>query len=149
MRFDQQIEVNADVDEVWELLWDIPRLTGCVPGCEGAEEVVPGKEYRVVVTERVGPFKARFEMKVDVIEMKHRQSVHLRVEGDDKKLKASNRTDLVVKLEKGSQGGTIMQIGADIMVMGKIANLGQPIIKRKAQDVLTKFAQGLARELQS
>ena len=57
--------------------------------------------------------------------------------------------DLEVKLQEGPQGGTIMQIGADIMVMGKIANLGQPIIKRKAQDVLTKFAQGLARELQS
>ena len=68
MRFDQRIEVNRTVAEVWEFLWDIERLARCLPSCKEVREVEAQQRYAVVMEERVGPFKARFEMTVTVAE---------------------------------------------------------------------------------
>ena len=68
MRFDQRIEVQRTVTEVWGFLWDIERLARCLPSCKEVREVEPQQRYAVVIEERVGPFKARFEMDVSVVE---------------------------------------------------------------------------------
>ena len=147
MRFEQRIEVPADSAGVWEFLWDVERLARCLPGCQEAREVEPGKRYSVVTEERVGPFRARFEMDVRVVERVAGRLVRLRAEGRDRKLAASTRVELEVTLEERSGGGTALSTTADIVVMGKIAGLGQSVIKRKAQDVVTRFAQAMAAEL--
>ena len=147
MRFEQRIEVPADAAGVWEFLWDVERLARCLPGCQEAREVEPGERYSVVMEERVGPFRARFEMDVRVVERVAGRLVRLRAEGRDRKLAASTRVELEVTLEEGSGGGTALSTTADIVVMGKIAGLGQSVIKRKAQDVVTRFAQAMAAEL--
>ena len=147
MRFEQRIEVPADSAGVWAFLWDVERLARCLPGCQEAREVEPGERYTVVTEERVGPFRARFEMDVRVVERVAGRLVRLRAEGRDRKLAASTRVELEVTLEEGAEGGTALSTTADIVVMGKIAGLGQSVIKRKAQDVVTRFAQAMASEL--
>ena len=147
MRFEQRIEVPADAASVWAFLWDVERLARCLPGCQEAREVEPGERYSVVTEERVGPFRARFEMDVRVVERVAGRLVRLRAEGRDRKLAASTRVELEVALEEGAGGGTALSTTADIVVMGKIAGLGQSVIKRKAQDVVTRFAQAMASEL--
>ena len=34
MRFEVQVTVHVPRQSVWDFLWDVPRLTACVPGCE-------------------------------------------------------------------------------------------------------------------
>ena len=147
MRFEQRIEVPADSAGVWAFLWDVERLARCLPGCQEAREVEPGERYTVVTEERVGPFRARFEMDVRVVERVAGRLVRLRAEGRDRKLAATTRVELEVTLEERAEGGTALRTTADIVVMGKIAGLGQSVIKRKAQDVVTRFAQAMASEL--
>ena len=149
MRFEQRIEVKVDVSKVWEFLWDVERLARCLPGCQEAREIEPHQKYEVVVEERIGPFKARFEMDVSVVEMDKERRVRLLAVGKDKKLGASTRTELDVQLEALPSGGTALEIVAEIQVVGRIASLGQVPIKRKAQDVIQRFAKAIQAELET
>ena len=103
MRFEQRIEVPADSAGVWAFLWDVERLARCLPGCQEAREVEPGERYTVVTEERVGPFRARFEMDVRVVERVAGRLVRLRAEGRDRKLAASTRVELEVTLEERAE----------------------------------------------
>ena len=147
MRFEQRIEVQANPDKAWAFLWEVDRLAGCLPGCKEIRELEPRKKYAVVVEQRVGQFKARFNMTVDVDEMEEGRSVRLTSKGEDKVLGASTRGELEVKLEPMPSGGTILMVGADIQIIGKIAVFGQAIIKRKAKQIMDGFGQALAAEL--
>ena len=149
MRFEQRIEVQADVATVWDFLWEVERLAKCLPGCQEVQVVEPEQRYQAVVEERIGPFRGRFEVDVNVQERETERLVRLTATGKDKKLSASTRGNLEVKLEGLNSGGTGLAITAEIQVMGKIASLGQPIIKRKAQETVDLFAQALAVELKS
>ena len=149
MHFEQRIEVQADIAKVWGFLWEVERLARCLPGCQEVREIEPQQKYEVVVEQRIGPFKARFEMDVNVEEREIERKVRLLAIGKDKKLGASTRAELEVQMEGMDSGGTALQITADIQVIGKIASLGQVAIKRKAQDIVERFAKAIAVELES
>ena len=52
----KQVTVHVPRQSVWDFLWDVPRLTACVPGCEAVEEIEPNTRYQAVVRDKVGPF---------------------------------------------------------------------------------------------
>ena len=148
MRFEERVEVPTGKADVWRFLWDVERVAKCMPGCQEVREVSP-ERYEVVIEERMGPFKIRFDMEVEVLERREEELVRLGVQGSDRKLGTSSRGELEVHLEGLDSGSTALDIAADIQVTGKVASLGQAAIKRKAQDVVQKFAEALAAELQA
>lgn len=149
MRFEQRIRVKATPAQTWALLWDVERLAKCLPGCEEARELEPGQRYEAVVVERVGPFKSQFVMELSVAEAQVERLVRLQAKGKDQKLGASIVGELEVRLQGSDAGGTVLDILADIQIRGKIAGLGQVVIKRKAQDIIGRFGDAIAADLDS
>jgi len=149
MHFEQIVEVDTDTKSVWKFLWEVERLARCLPGCQEVEEIEPQKKYTVVVEERIGPFKARFEMDVEVLDLDLESRVRIQAVGKDRKLGASTRAELDVQLHELGPAKTALNVTADIQVVGKIASLGQVAIKRKAQDIVARFANAIATELAS
>ena len=88
MHFEQIVEVDTDTKSVWKFLWEVERLARCLPGCQEVEEIEPQKKYTVVVEERIGPFKARFEMDVEVLDLDLESRVRIQAVGKDRKLGA-------------------------------------------------------------
>ena len=147
MRFEERIEVKAPAGDVWGLLWDIERLARCLPGCEAINELEPRRKYAAVVVERIGPFQARFGLELSVTKVDPERFVQLEVTGKDRKLAASMRGVMEAHLERTGDEGTVLDIIADVQVTGKIAGLGQVVIKRKSRDVIGRFAQAITAEL--
>ncbi len=147
MRFEERIEVKAPARDVWGLLWDIERLARCLPGCKAINELEPRRKYDAVVEERVGPFRAQFGLELSVTNVEPERLVQVHVQGKDKKLAASMRGDLEARLQEAGDAGTALDITADIQVTGKIAGLGQVVIKRKSREVIGRFAQAITAEL--
>ena len=147
MRFEERIEVKAPAEDVWGLLWDIERLARCLPGCEAINELEPRRKYAAVVVERIGPFQARFGLELSVTKVDPERFVQLEVTGKDRKLAASMRGVMEARLERREDEGTALDIIADVQVTGKIAGLGQVVIKRKSRDVIGQFAQAITAEL--
>ncbi len=148
MRFEERIRTGATRAQAWDFLWQTERLAACLPGCAGVQIVEPGRSYRVVFADRVGPYKVRFDMAIEVEERREGEYVRLHGTGQDKALGASQQMTLAVTLEPRGDD-TDLVVVADVEVLGKIATLGQFVIKRKAKDVVTKFAQNIQEELRT
>ncbi len=146
MRFEERIRTGASADQAWDFLWQTQRLAACLPGCAGVQETEPGRAYTVQFEDRVGPYKVHFDMAIQVEEVRDHEYVRLRGTGQDRSLGASQQMTLAVTLEP-HDGDTDLVVVADVEVLGKIATLGQFVIKRKAKDVVGKFAQNIQDEL--
>ena len=149
MRFEEQIRVPVGVPQAWDFLWQIKRVAACLPGCREVEEIEPGKAYKAQFADAIGPYKASFDLDITVEETRPQEMIQLTASGQDKKLGASQQVTMTVRLRPAGEAATILDVTADVVILGKIATLGQFAIKRKAKDTVQKFARNIAAELQS
>ena len=45
MKFQGNLSIARPVEKVWEFLWDIEKLTSCIPGCEGVKTIKDREKY--------------------------------------------------------------------------------------------------------
>src|SRR5574342_1343396 len=83
MQIKDSFVINAPQDKVWKLLFDIPKLSQCIPGIESVE-VVDDKTYRGKFVVRVGPIKSEFSGKVTLTQVDAPNRIAGTVEGEDK-----------------------------------------------------------------
>ena len=72
--------------------------------------------------------------------------IRLQASGQDKRLGATQQLTLEVALRGVAPRVTVLDVTADVQILGKIAALGQFAIKRKAKDVVQQFAHNVAAE---
>jgi carbon monoxide dehydrogenase subunit G len=70
----------------------------------------------------------------------------MRAEATDRRVAGGIRARLSLALTP-ADGGTRLQIETDLAVLGKIGEFGQPVIKKKADALLTEFAANLRTAL--
>lgn len=147
MHFSEQLEVPARLADAWAFIWDAPRLAGCLPGCVGVEVIEAGNSYRARFEDHVGPYKVHFDLDIQVKETEPLKRVRIQASGRDARLGITQRVDLTVTLDEAGAAGTALAVEADIEVLGKVATLGQFVVKRKAQEVVKQFAHNIEVEL--
>ncbi len=138
--------VNAPQEKVWDFLFDIPRLSQCVPGLESIE-VVDDKTYRGKVVVRVGPIKSEFSGTVTLREAAAPHYIAGTVEGDDRaggsSVKAAFRGTLS-PVESGTQAA--FEVEANLR--GRLAQFGGPVIAATARKLTAQFAGNLRAQLE-
>lgn len=148
MRFERDIEINSPKEKVWRFLWDVDRFIACVPGCKEAGTVEPGKSYTATMTEKVGPFRVEFPMKIDVLESRELEYIKAQATGSDSKIGSRMKVELEVNLA-GDGDRTKLLLAANVDILGKLATLGHSMIKRKADAVMDEFARNLKQKLEA
>lgn len=148
MRFERDIEINSPKEKVWRFLWDVDRFIACVPGCKEAGIVDPGKSYTATMTEKVGPFRVEFPMKIDVLESRELEYIKAQATGSDSKIGSRMKVELEVSLA-GDGDRTKLRLAANVDILGKLATLGHSMIKRKADQVMDEFARNLKQKLEA
>jgi len=148
VRFTKDIEVSRTPERVWGFLWDVERVAKCLPGCEDARTVIPRQRYAAVVAERVGPFKVRFPLEIEVLEFDEGRRLKAQAAGRDSAIGSSLRTTIELELEPRGQG-SVIHIVFDAAVLGRLGTLGQGMIERKADQIMEGFAVALRQALES
>jgi carbon monoxide dehydrogenase subunit G len=146
LRFEEQVEVGAARARVWNLIWDVPRVAACVPGCTDAVEVEPGRRYTALIEQRMGPFRSRFNMNMRTVEVEEPVRVVIAAQGDDRSTASYVTIELTLELHD-SEASTALAVTADVTILGKLGGLGQGMIRRKASEVVGEFAQSLGKAL--
>jgi carbon monoxide dehydrogenase subunit G len=149
VRFEEQVQVPVSVAEAWDFLWQTQRVAACLPGCTDVQEIIPHERYRAQIVDSIGPYKAHFDLDVTVQEARPPELIRLQASGQDKRLGASQQVTMEVALRGVAPAMTVLDVTADVQVLGKIAALGQFAIKRKGKGVVQQFARNVAAELQS
>ena len=58
------IELTAPPGAVWQRLWDIHALAGCIPGCGDVEAIEEHRRYRATIRDQVGPFRIAIPLEI-------------------------------------------------------------------------------------
>ena len=135
------------MDKAWALLLDIPQVAPCIPGVQDVES--DGEDqFKAVMQVRVGPVRLNFSGTINILEQdREKGEAHFRVEAADRKVGGSIRADMTMQLNELSADESELVIVTDTVFMGKIGELGQPIIRRKAKSTLEDFAKNLAKQV--
>src|SRR5215831_7012975 len=147
MRFATQVVVHVPRQSVWDFLWDVPRLTACVPGCEAVQVIAPNTRYQAVVRDKVGPFTLRVPLAVEVLEATAPAQLRARAQGRDAAVQTQVKVELTLVLVETSAQMTTLQMSADVTVLGKLGTLGHGVIVRRGEAIVTQFASALQAAL--
>ena len=140
MKLEHRVAVDAPRAKVWAVLMDLPVAARCVPG---TREVAPdGEGVRGTLDVRVGPVKLALGGTV-AIESRNEAAgtARLRADAEDRRLGGSVRA--LVDLALSGDAPTELRITTDVAILGRIGELGQPLIARQADKVLAGFAECL------
>jgi uncharacterized protein len=139
MKLEHSFAVNAPADRVWDFLMDIPAMAGCIPGASDVAQV-SDDTYDATVTARIGPISARFGCRISVTNLDptaHTGTVD--VSGRDSKLGGSVKAHMQMSMTE-TDGSTSVHIVSDVDVMGRIGQYGHGMLTKRADAMLTEFA---------
>lgn len=148
MRFENSCIIPTDPGTAWDLIMDIPKAAACVPGLQEISSQGEGR-YSASLQARVGPMGMNFTGTVAVLEAdEDRREARVQVEAADRRVGGSIRADMSVALKEASDSQTQLSIVTETAFMGKLGELGQPLMHRKARSTVEEFAKNLARMIE-
>ncbi len=146
MKFTHTAKIDAPIEEVWSWLMDVPRIARCVPGVDSVEPL-ENDRFRGTIKVSVGPIRLALHGDVWITEsdVEGRRAV-MRAEAADRQAGGSVKATLTMTLV-AADGGTDMVMETDAQVLGRIGDFGQPIIRKKADQVVGQFAKNLQQAI--
>ncbi|WP_162465259.1 SRPBCC family protein [Mycolicibacterium sp. CBMA 329] len=148
MQLKNEFEIDADVDQAWALLTDLPRIMPCMPGA--ALDGVDGDNYLGNVKIKVGPIgahfrgSARFTQKDDAT-----HSAVIAAAGKDPKGQAAANAEIYARLEPVSATRTRVLIDTNLDISGRMAQFGRGAIADVSNRLIGQFVANLSAQLGS
>ncbi|HEV2250573.1 MAG TPA: SRPBCC domain-containing protein [Candidatus Limnocylindria bacterium] len=140
MKLDHRVTIDAPRAAVWAVLMDLPVAAGCVPG---ARDLVPsGDGVRGTLDVRVGPVRLALSGTV-AIESRDGAAGTARLRADAADQRIGGAVRAFVDLAVSGDSPTELRVSSDVAILGRIGELGQPLIARQADKVLAGFADCL------
>ena len=150
MNLTQTCTIPVSREKLWDFLMDVPAVSRCLPGVE-AVEPLGGGTYQGTVKVQVGPIRLTLQGKITIEEQD--RSVWwalLKAEATDRKLGGGIRARVGMTLtprELSDGTATHLTVETDLTMLGKIGEFGQPIIKKKADALMSEFAANVQKAL--
>ncbi|MGV8986458.1 MAG: CoxG family protein [Cypionkella sp.] len=136
MKLAEERHIAADPATVWAAVLNAEVLKQCVPGCESLTGN-PTDGFEAVVTQKVGPVKARFTGVVTLSDIVEGKSLRITGEGKGGVAGFAKGGAYVTMAPDGT--GTKLTYDVDASVGGKIAQLGSRIIDGFAKNLAEEF----------
>lgn len=147
MIFEHRAMLPATVSAAWDILIDIPAIGVCIPGVDALEPLEVDR-YRGTMTMKIGAIRLRFEGTIAVAERdRENLRARLEVQGADRRIGGSVSAKIDMVLEPVSNESVQLVVRTDTAIMGKLGELGQAVIRKKADQVMTSFAANVAAKL--
>jgi carbon monoxide dehydrogenase subunit G len=136
--FHETIQLAAAPDAVWAIVSDIPTVLSWISIVEGVETVEPDERFRVVLADKLGPFKLRADVDVVVGEREVGTSIRARGDGEDRQIGSRLVIEVALALQEQA-GATQLDVSGSYEVTGRPAALGAGAIRKKAANILAEF----------
>ena len=142
MELNNDFEVSAPIEKVWEVINDVELIAPCLPGAQLEE--VENDEYRGFVKIKVGPITAQYKGVAKFVEKddsNHR--VVIRGEGRDTRGAGNGAGDITASLEP-TEEGTLVTVVTDLKITGKVAQFGRGVMADISKKLMGQFADNLS-----
>ena len=141
--------VPASREATWTLVMDIPKAATCIPGLK---DITPDGEarYQATLQAKVGPMGMNLSGVITVLSQDAESGeAHFLVEANDRRVGGGVKTNMSMKVTAKSPTETELEIVADTTFMGRLGELGQPLIRRKARNTVEDCSKNFSKLLAS
>ncbi len=146
MLIENDIEIEAPVDQVWKYMLDVPRMAPCIPGAEITEELGDNK-YKGRVTTKMGPVSLRFAGDAEIVEQdESAKRIVMKASGSEEKGKGEASMTMTSVLQS-SGNGTRIKVSQDLDVSGAAAQYGRGMIQDVTSTLMKSFASCLQEDV--
>ena len=147
MELNNEIDVNAPIQEVWEAFNTPERIAPCLPGAELQE--VDGNNFNGLVKIKVGPITAQYKGTASYLEKdEDAQKVVIKGDGRDTRGAGNASATITAQLYEISPDVTNVNVRTELTITGKVAQFGRGAISDVSGKLMTQFAQNLEQLLE-
>jgi carbon monoxide dehydrogenase subunit G len=142
MILEGKIEVDVPASKAWDFLMDINQFAPCLPGLE---EVTQRDDHTFegVIGASVGPMSGKFRFQATIVESRPPKDLLVVTEGRDSVTGSTVRADVMLTLTEPRESQTEMKYRADVNIHGRLAIIGDMILRAAANVILAEFARRL------
>ena len=137
--FEEEFEVGAPIDTVWEFLLDPARLAPCIPGCDDLR-VEDERTWRLRLTVKVGFLSTTQEVKLTITEANPPRHLVSVGRGEDKKLGGRTEVKTTLDLASVEPDTTRVRYRSEARVLGALGSVGDAVMRVKAGQMAAEFA---------
>ena len=143
MEFNQQYTIGLDQQRLWETLMDVHKVAGCLTGVERLD-IVADDHYEGTMAVKMGPVRLRFdgEVKVTTRDEDNRVGV-LEANAKDSRAGGGFKARLEMQLHDADGQDTALHLILNTTFLGRIGELGRPLIKKKINTMMDDFVVAL------
>jgi len=147
MDFSHSITVDAPADRVWSLLIDPNSIAPAIPGFQ-ALDVIDDDNFSVQIAQRIGPFRARFDLRITLTEVVDLKLIRATGQGAEAGGGLLKVPSAVVEMASLGDGKTELSFNIEFTLLGKLGAMGYPLVKRKAGEMAQLFGENLRERLE-
>jgi uncharacterized protein len=136
MMLEGNVTINAPREKVWEYLTSPDFVTGCAPGVNSVEVVVPDKQFKAIATIGFGSAKVVFEADVEWLEMYENRFAKMKAHGKT----PGSGVDMISEMRLTNHDQTTdLDWKADIVVVGQLASTAARLMSGVTRNITSSF----------
>lgn len=146
MTMNGEVTLPASKEVVWAKLNDAEVLKACIPGCDQLNKD-DETHFSAVVKIKLGPVKATFRGKVELVDLDPPNGYRIQGEGEGG-IAGFAKGGAKVALSEAEGGQTVLRYDVEAQVGGKLMQLGARLIdsvsKKLADEFFANFAKAVS-----
>ena len=148
MNFQGSIAIKAPREKVWALLLDIDRFSACVPGVEDVAQI-DERTFDGVIQATVGPMSGKFTFRAQIVASTPPSEMTTELNGTDSVTKSKVRSTTSMSLVEVQAQQTDLRYDSTVDIQGRLAILGDMVMRATATLILEEFGNRVRRELET
>lgn len=142
MKVQGTVMVNAPQAQVWQVLIDPVQLCKVIPGCEQARQL-DATHYEAVLSVKVQFMTIRSQAKGTLLEADAPRHMMGELVGEPTAMAGAFRARVTIDLAPVNDA-TSIRYAMDLTLLGRLASLGEAIVRSTSQQLTRQFAENLA-----
>ena len=144
---ENDFDVAATPDDTYALMTDVERVAPCIPGA-----TITGKRedgaYDALVTMKMGPMSLTYKGVIEIVEQDDAaKTAVMRAKATEAKGQGTAQATLTMNISDAGNGKTNVKVGSDILVTGRVAQLGRGIMTDVAGKRVGEMAKAMEATL--
>ena len=142
MDLNGSVTVNATQEQVWRVLIDPQQFCKVMPGCEQVRQI-DETHYEAVVSVKVQFMTVRSKAKGTLVEAIAPRHMVGELVGEPSSMAGAFRARVTIDLVPQGNGTTV-RYAMSLTMLGRLANLGEVMVRSTSQHLSRQFAQNIA-----
>ncbi len=142
MKLQGTVTVNAPQERVWQVLIDPVQLCKVIPGCEQARQL-DATHYEAVLSIKVQFMTIRSQAKGTLLEADAPRHLVGELVGEPTSMAGAFRARVTIDLTPVNDS-TSIRYAMDLSLLGRLASLGEAMVRSTSQQLTRQFAENLA-----